>query len=221
MNCIYCGAPHLYRLKSGQLKCRRCRRKFSPRRVEREREILDCFCRGLSASSCAHHLSLHYLTVQRGYRRLRERMAAFMEEDFLSKERTIAFDEYLYLPPRRWREKRAIFDAYNFLTFNYDQKIYNILLPDLSRYKPILLEDGLEDLYYREFEKFLRRSRLASSHDELIASFWRYFEEFIKRYRGVGREQFFYYLKEAEFRFNFDCRLLRSITQSSTNRRSL
>ena len=134
-----------------------------------------------------------------------------MEADFAKKTKTEAYGEYIYLPKYKKGEKRYIFDAFNFLTFNYGGKIYNIPLCDLSRYKPAFLQDGLEELYFKEFEHFLRRSHIQSSEDELIRSFWNYFESFITRYRGVGRENFFLYLKEAEFRFNFGCKKLKPL----------
>jgi len=35
-----------------------------------------------------------------------------------------------------------------------------------------------------------------------ITQFWNYFETFILQYKGVSDEQFVFYLKEAEWRFN-------------------
>ena len=125
-----------------------------------------------------------------------------MEEEFRNRKELIAYEEYLYLEKSKKGDKRAIFDAFNFLTFNFDNKIYNLLLPDLSRYKPAFLEDGLEKVYYKEFKKFLRQSHLKSDYDELIVKFWEFFEEFILKYKGVSDEEFIYYLKEAEWRFN-------------------
>ncbi len=128
-----------------------------------------------------------------------------MEEEFRNRKETIAFEEYLYLEKSKRKSKKNIFDAYNFLTFNYDGKIYNLLLPNLNRYKPLFLEDGLEEVYYKEFEKFLRRSHLGTNPNKTILEFWDFFEEFILKFKGVRRENFFYYLKEAEFKFNFEC----------------
>ncbi len=204
-NCPFCGATKLYRLSTGQLKCSKCKKKFSPKRLQRQEAIIECFCQGLSAHRCAQKLQLNYLTIQRHFYHFRQIIASFMELDFAAKRTTKAFDEYIYLPKSKRKDKRYIFDAFNFLTFNYDDKIYNLLLPDLARYKPAFLEDGLEDIYFKEFERFLRRSHIQSSQDELIRSFWRYFESFITKYRGVNRQNFFYYLKEAEFRFSFGC----------------
>ena len=41
-----------------------------------------------------------------------------------------------------------------------------------------------------------------SEYDNSITKFWHYFEQFITPYKGVSKEHFPYYLKEAEFKFN-------------------
>ena len=209
--CVHCGGQKLYRLSDGRLKCAACRKKLSPRRLERDQKVLECFCRRKSALECAAELGMGYRSVLDRFMEYRRAMAAHMERDFAAKKRTVAYDEYLYLDPSKRRDKRNIFDAHNLLTFHYDGKIYNLLLPDLSRFKPAMVEDGLEGVYYREFERFMRRSRITSSRDALIERFWDSLEEFFARYRGVNRQNFIYYLKEAEFLFNFDCKKLRSV----------
>jgi transposase-like protein len=54
-----------------------------------------------------------------------------------------------------------------------------------------------------EIKSMFRQSRIIKIYEKtLIKKFWLYFEEFIKRFKGISEEEFFYYLKEAEFRFN-------------------
>ncbi len=54
-----------------------------------------------------------------------------------------------------------------------------------------------------EIKKFLRQSKIIKLQNRLIIyQFWEYFENFIKKFRGVNENNFFLYLKEAEFRFN-------------------
>ena len=114
------------------------------------------------------------------------------------------YDEMLYLPETLRKNKRHIFEAFDFLTFDYGDAVYNILLPSLEHYKKRLLDDGLENLYYREFSRFLAIHRIARlrSRENTIIRFWNYFDEFMKQYRGISRNSFPLYLKEAEFRFN-------------------
>jgi transposase-like protein len=214
LRCPACLNQKLYSLANGYKKCAVCKKKFSPEKRKRENAIVECFCQNKPANLCAKELGVHYLTVEKRYRLFRQIIARFMQDEFDNKTQTIAFEEYIYLPRSKRGKKEAIFDGINFLTFNYDQKIYNILMPDLTRYKTPFLADGLEEVYYKEFERFLRYGKIQSnSVDPLIRSFWDYFEEFLLQFKGIKKENFFFYLKEAEFRFNFDCLLLKKLLE--------
>ena len=53
-------------------------------------------------------------------------------------------------------------------------------------------------LKYLNFNKVAKLSKAQNT----ITEFWEYFETFILQYKGVSNEQFIFYLKEAEWRFN-------------------
>jgi len=53
-------------------------------------------------------------------------------------------------------------------------------------------------LKYLTFNKIAKLTKAQST----ITQFWDYFETFICQYKGVSDEQFVFYLKEAEWRFN-------------------
>ena len=55
------------------------------------------------------------------------------------------------------------------------------------------------------FSRFITFRRVAKLEhlNNIIIKFWNFFEENIKRYRGVDKECFIYYLKEFEFKFNY------------------
>jgi len=114
------------------------------------------------------------------------------------------YDEALYLPAAKRRKRGAIFDAHNYLIFDYGAGVYTLLMPSLARYKEQFLADGMEDLYAREFARFLRRHRVArlESIDNTLDRFRYFVEAQLRRYRGIPPEQFIDYLKEAEFKFN-------------------
>jgi len=52
-----------------------------------------------------------------------------------------------------------------------------------------------------KYLKFNKISKFAKAQNS-ITEFWDYFELFIAKYKGVSDEQFIFYLKEAEWRFN-------------------
>ncbi|NPA82461.1 MAG: transposase [Epsilonproteobacteria bacterium] len=215
MKCIYCKNK-TYLLKNGYRKCKVCKRKFSPLKVKKELSLIKCFCEDLNALKCSEKLNLNYITVKKRYDHFRKLIALFLEKEYEKKKEVLEFDEYLYLQKSKRRDKKNIFDAYNFLTFDYGGKVYNLLMPDLSRFKPSFLEDGLDELYYQEFQRFLKIHRVAklTSHKNQITKFWEFFEEFILKYKGINRDNFFYYLKEAEFKFNYSKQKQKEILQS-------
>ena len=187
MECIYCGGK-TYLLGSGQRKCKECKRKFSPRRIEKRQKLLQALYEGKSALETSKALGVSYESVKRHYFEFRRKMALFMDADFENKTAITASDEYLYLP----KKTKDLTKAINILTFNYDHKIYNILMP------PLYFSDE------KELRRFLRTARIQTGDDfNQIREFWTFFEDRIARYKGVSKENFIYYLKEAEFFYNF------------------
>jgi len=78
-------------------------------------------------------------------------------------------------------------------------------MTDLSQYKKEFLEDGLSKEYFKEFSKSMMLNKIAKIQklDNTITKFWFYFEDSILKYKGIKKENFFYYLKEIEFKFNY------------------
>ena len=204
MKCIYCGFDKLYILKTEQAKCCKCKRKFSLKKLKRKSEIIECFCDNLTVNSCAKKIEVNYKTIKKEYDDIRKNIAIFLEKEFQNKT-VIEYDEYVYLENSKKKDKKYIFDANNFITFHYDDKIFNLLMSNLNKYKAQFLEDGLDDAYFREFSKFMMFNKISKlqKKENLIVKFWLFFEKFILKYKGVKSENFFYYLKEAEFKFNY------------------
>lgn len=214
-HCIYCHHT-LYQLGDGMVKCSVCKKKYSPKKVESTLILIDLFCRdenALSASKTAH---ISYATVLKYYQYFRKLVIEHCEEEYhLYRNRESEYEEYIYQEKSKRNEKSAIFDAHNFLTFAYGEKVYNILMPSLNMYKQQFIKDNLEDVYEKEFSHFMRSSKIIkiTAHDNTITRFWRYFETFITAFKGVSREYFPYYLKEAEFKFNTPVKRRRDILE--------
>jgi transposase-like protein len=204
--CIHCNHPRLYTLANGYLKCAACKRKISPAKIERAERLVDAFCKNLTAREAAKACGCSYMTAKTRYDRIRILIAQYLEERYNEHAGDIKeFDEYFYLEQSKKKSEETIFDIRNFLTFDYGGKIYNILMPSLRKYRTHLLDDGMQHEYYDQFSRFITFRRVAKLEhlDNTIVKFWRFFEAHIKRYRGVDEEHFFYYLKEAEFKFNY------------------
>ena len=202
--CPYCQAP-LYGLGDGMFKCRRCRRKLSPRRHTKVRKLIGAFCHGENALECAARLGYSYVSVHTHFDSFRQLCARISEEQYEAlRHKPCEYEEYFYLERSKRGRKNAVFDAHNFLTFDYEGHLYTIVMPSLTQFRQQFIDDNLESVYAAEFVRFKRQSRLIriSQRYNSIVRFWEFFEQSILRYKGVSRENFPLYLKEMEFKFN-------------------
>jgi len=205
MKCPYCNHSITYILKTAQERCSRCKRKFSPKRILLEKRTIECFCENKKIQQTAEILDVTYVTIQKKYFSYRKYIASYLEEAY-SRYTASQYDEYVYLPKSKKKIKENIFEAQNFLTFCYDEtKIYNLLMPNLDRYKQQFLNDNLEEVYFKEFSSFMMFNKIAKiqKSDNPIIEFWKFFEEYILQYKGIDKKNFFYYLKECEYKFNY------------------
>jgi len=194
MSCIYCGHYILYKLKDGNYKCAKCKRKFSPKKIERKAKILKGFLDELTPNEISKKYNISYASVVKEIHYIRKVIADICEKEFLKKQDIKEFEEYLYIPKSKRKNIKAIYDAENFLTIDYGGKIYNILLSSMKNY---------ENLSIEEIKKLFSQNRIINIKKKTnIEKFWSYFENFISKFKGINKENFFFYLKEAEFRFN-------------------
>ncbi|MDD2830002.1 MAG: transposase [Sulfuricurvum sp.] len=203
-HCIYCHHT-LYHLSDGMVKCSVCKKKYSPQRIHQIKTLIKAFCDDENALLASKTLNLSYGSVLKYYQKFRHLCAEYCEEQYqLHRTSDTQYEEYLYIEKSKRHDKTAIFDSHNFLTFSYGEKVYTLLMPSLGMFKQQFVADNLEEVYYKEFSKFMRTSKIIkiSEYDNVIEQFWHYFEEFITGFKGVSKEHFPYYLKEAEFKFN-------------------
>ena len=200
MKCIYCSNPYTYELADRQRKCSRCRRKFSPRKIAREERLRRLFTGGSTASEASRETGMHFATVQNHYRRFRKELAVESDEAYQrNSHRVTEYDEYLYLP-KSLNPEESISKIQHFLTLSYDENVYNLMMPDIEPYG-IPSDEKQKRTLLLKYLNFDKVARLSRPHNTITA-FWDYFETFILPYRGVSDEQFVFYLKEAEWRFN-------------------
>lgn len=204
MKCPYCNHTHIYTLKTSQKKCAKCKKKFSEKKILLELEVINFFCQDYTINQVVKESKLNYKTVKSRYENYRTLIISFLEDAYQNKE-VIEYDEYIYLEKSKQKVKQNIFDAIDFITFNYEHKVYNLLMPNLNRYKSQFLQDGIDETYFKEFSKFMMFNKIAKiqKKENIIANFWIYFEKSITKYKGIDKKNFIYYLKECEFKFNY------------------
>lgn len=198
-HCPYCKSKRLYKLKDDYKKCSSCYKKFSPRKIETDYKTIEFFCNNISANRCAKLLNINYRTVQNRYSFFRKLIANFLEnEHYASIQDNSSYEEFYYFTNREKKKKnKSLYDAINIIGFYSNRKIFTLLMPKLPKY------DSQED--NKDFERYLKWHKIysANSYTTPLNVFWKYLEENLKKYKGINEENFFYYLKECEFKFNF------------------
>lgn len=200
MKCIYCEHPYTYILGDKQRKCSKCKRKFSPKKLLRESLLWDCFYRENTISETCRSTGMHFETVQKYFDNFRKQVAIESDNIYqLNSHRIRDYEEYMYLP-KTLRPDEHIEKVKYFLTLVYDKKVYNLMMPSVGRLG-LDMSDRDDRKLLKKYLKYSIVSKI-STQRSTIRNFWDYFENFILKYKGVSDEQFVYYLKEAEWRFN-------------------
>ena len=202
--CIFCN-NYTYRLNDGRVKCSVCQKKISLMKINKIITLIQTFIDNENALHVSKRLHLSYVSVKKFYDEFRYITAQICENEYeIFRKDNCEYEEYFYLENSKKEKKEAIFDAHNFLTFDYNRHIYTLLMPSLQKYKNQFLHDNIQDSYIEEFNKFKRISRIikVSSIHNNIVKFWNYFEKEILKYKGVSDKNFALYLKEMEFKYN-------------------
>ncbi len=204
--CIFCGEKHLYIVSSTQYKCSTCKKKFSTKKLQKDFDILVCFCENMSAKETSKTLHVSYKSVKERYEFLRQIIVVYLEEVYQSRNIEFSeYDEYYYLPKNKRGKVKYLFDAIGILGMVYAQSIYTLMLPEqFTHLKEYQEESDVNHAYLKEYARFLNRYKIVhyKKFDNLLISFWVYIEQEMGRFKGVSKENFIYYLKECEFKFN-------------------
>jgi transposase len=197
MKCVYCQHHHIYLLSDGLQKCGRCKRKFSPAKLKRENRLLECFWQEMPITQASELCDVHYLTARNYYLKIRRAIAVYSDKIYHQHLHLVSeFDEYFYLPKSLKGTHDTVSKIENFLTLCFEEKVYTIMMPSPMRYTNVMDEALIG--------KFLRYHKVIKLQKSInaITAFWDFFEDFILKFRGVSHDEFYYYLKEAEFLFN-------------------
>ena len=171
--CIHCNCTKLYNLANNYVKCSSCKRKYSLKKLEFEKEVLNLFCNDINVLEASKRLNKNYITISRKYMTYRNLIIEYVEKNYENiRTSNYEFDEYIHINNKKLKNSN------NFLTFNYSNYIYNMILPPLSRFNTINNND--------ELEKFLKYNKIAKleSFNSYINEFWSFFETFLKKYKG-------------------------------------
>lgn len=225
--CIFCSSRKVVRTRRRYVKCSRCKRQKSLRRLQRELLLLSAFRRQQTALLTSVDLGVPYKAVARLYMNLRLAIVRFCEWEgrkLMSGE--IELDESYFGGRRKgMRGRGAAGKSVVLGLLERDGRVYTKVVDGVSA--PILMDvirkktrkgsvyfsdqfKGYNSL--KRYGKHLtvnhsktftnKPGRKYHSHINGIEGFWSFAKHGLYNYRGVSKSNFPLYLKEMEFRYN-------------------
>jgi len=195
--CIYCS-NFVYHLKDGRLKCYKCHKKISKNKLNKVLTLIDAFIENETALHTSNRLKLSYVSIQKYFLTFRILSGVISQNEYEKcKNLSCEYEEYFYIEDSKKKQKESLFEAINFLTFDYQNHIYTILLPSITKYK----NDSLNDTEFKKFKRDSKLINIRKKHNN-INSFWKYLEKSLLPYKGIDKKNFGFFLKEIEFKYN-------------------
>jgi transposase len=198
MKCQNCSNTNFYILANDYIKCKNCAKKYSLKKIEKDKQIAISFSQNKNALETSKELQLNYKTVKDRFDIYRKEIAIYLEDQYNNsvKDNT-EYEEFYYIKEReKKKKKKSLSQAINIMGFYSNEKIYTILMPKIGK-RAFDIEDGF--IEYLNWHKIHSKN----SYQSKLNEFWKFLEENLKKYKGVEEENFFFYLKECEFRFNY------------------
>lgn len=198
MICQNCNNTTFYTLASDYIKCKTCAKKYSLKKLQKDDLIIIQFCENKNALEVSKELEVNYKTIKDRFDVFRKKIALFLENEYNNSIHDYnEYEEFYYIKEReKKKKKKSLSEAINIMGFYSNEKVYTLLMPKIGK-RAFDIEDG--------FIQYLNWNKIHSlnSHQTNLNKFWKFLEDNLKKYKGVEEDNFFYYLKESEFRFNY------------------
>ena len=199
MICKNCGNETFYLLKDEYIKCKKCAKKFSLKKLKKDEEIILGFLENKTALQLSEELKLNYKTVKNKYDEIRFKLSKFLEDEYNKLPKDYSeYEEYYYFSQKQKLQNiKSLYEAINIIGFYCNERVYTLLMPNLKHRRESLVEG---------FEEYLNWHKVYSkgSYKTKLYDFWKFLEKSLKKYKGIEYDNFFFYLKECEFRFNYE-----------------
>lgn len=198
MICQNCNNTTFYTLANDYIKCKTCAKKYSLKKLQKDDLIIIKFCENKNALEVSKELELNYKTIKDRFDYFRKKIALYLENAYNDSIHDYnEYEEFYYIKEReKKKKKKSLSESINIMGFYSNKKVYTLLMPKIGR-RAFDIEDG--------FIQYLNWNKIHSlnSHQTNLNIFWKFLEDNLKKYKGVEEDNFFYYLKESEFRFNY------------------
>jgi transposase-like protein len=168
------------------------------KKLKKEHALITAFCSNKNAHITAQRLNLNYKSVASKYMLFRKLIAHYLEEVYYSDSSNQShYEEYYYFTGRqRLKKQKSLYDAINLIAFYKNKRVYTLLMPALKR-----TDNEKEN---KAYERYLYWHKLQSkeAYKTPLHVFFAFLEQNLKKYKGVNENNFFFYLKECEFKYN-------------------
>jgi transposase len=220
--CIFCDKYDLYKLKNKRLKCKHCKRYYSLRKLKKEMQILYYFYLELSAKKTADEMNSDYGVVHRKFMQFRKLIAEYCNREAKKLNGELELDESYFGGKRKGNRGRGAHNkAIAFGILERNGKVHTMIVENVSKETlmneienktqkgSVFYTDGWKS--YASLEQYGKHNIIRHDKDEFakeknhingIEGFWSFAKERFHKYHGIKKNNYPFYLKEMEFRFN-------------------
>jgi len=232
-SCLFCNAKNIGKIRRNFYKCYKCKKEWSVRKdsiledlkVPFSKFILavKLFILEVAAHKAHKELDLAYNTTHKIYTKLRQCIYKFVSKDDQLLSGEVEMDESYFGGKRkssRGRGAKNKIPVFGILERNGKVKVE--IVKDVSA--ETLLVETIKKvkrgslIYTDKFKSYDGLVMQVFKHERLgksvkfangkvyingIEGFWSYAKERLLKFHGVSKDNFIYYLKELEFRYNF------------------
>jgi transposase len=220
--CIFCDKYGLYRLADKRVKCKHCNKKYSLSQLKRDMQILYYFYIEVSARKTAKELNFNYRLVHRKFMQFRKKIAGYCNQEAKKLNGELELDESYFGGKRKGKRGRGANNkAIAFGILERKGKVYTIIVENVkaetlmeaieskTKKGSVFYTDGFRS--YADLKQYGKHNVIRHDKDEFakkknhingLEGFWSFAKERFHKYRGIDKQNYPFYLKEMEFRFN-------------------
>ena len=220
--CIFCDKYGLYRLADKRVKCKHCNKKYSLTQLKRDLLVLYYFYLEISARKTARELELDYDTVQSRFMQFRKKIADYCNQEAKKLNGELELDESYFGGKRKGNRGRGAKNkTIVFGILERKGKIYTKIVENVSAETlmneiqnktlkgSVFYTDGWKS--YASLEQYGKhniidhdKELVDKNHNHIngIEGFWSFAKERFHKYHGIDKQNYPFYVKEMEFRFN-------------------
>src|SRR3989338_3785626 len=221
-SCVFCGSYSLSRLGDKRIKCNKFKREYSLLKLKRDLQILYYFYLELSARKTAKELNVDYQTVQSRFMKFRRNIFDYSEQQLKKMNGELELDESYFGGKRKGNRGRGannktiVFgilerkgQVYTKIVENVSAETLMEEIKNKTKKGSVFYTDGWRS--YNSLEQYGKHNIIKHDEDEFVENhnhingiegFWSFAKERFHKYHGINKNNYPFYLKEMEFRFN-------------------